>query len=85
MNTINPLCFCSLEIESVTNYLLRCQFYSAIRSDLMNELRIIDKNITSLNESDLVNLLLYGCIKKYNTDINTRILNSGINYIKSLK
>ena len=41
LNTLNPLCSCSLEIKSTSHYLLRCPFYTHIRKTLLD-------NITNL-------------------------------------
>ena len=35
---INPLCSCSLEIESITHFLLHCHHLSTIRSTLLNSI-----------------------------------------------
>ena len=42
-NTINPLCPCSLDTESVSHFFLRCHNYSELRLNLKNELRRIDE------------------------------------------
>ena len=36
LDTLNPLCSCSLEIESTSHYLLRCPFYTHIRKTLLD-------------------------------------------------
>ena len=38
LDTLNPLCSCSLEIESTTHYLLRCPFYTHIRGTLLENI-----------------------------------------------
>ena len=59
-NTLNPLCSCSLEPETTSHYLLRCHKFSSSRLALMNDLNPIDPTISQLNETALVNILLYG-------------------------
>ena len=44
---LNPLCSCSVEVESASHYLLRCHFFDALRTTLMNDLRNIDSDIPS--------------------------------------
>ena len=44
-NTINPLCPCNLEVESVSHYFLRCQNFTQQRMILMNELSNIIPSI----------------------------------------
>ena len=74
---LNPLCSCSLEVESVSHFFLHCHYYSNIRSTLLNELQSIDK----YQEDDIaVEVLLYGSTK-FNTNQNFRLLSSSIDYI----
>ena len=55
VDTLNPLCSCSLEAESTAHLFLRCRYYNNIRITLKNELNDIDnyfkttKRITSNN------------------------------------
>ena len=79
-----PFCLCNLEIESVSHFYLRCPNYINQRSDLMNELSLVDPDLLHLDQHSLINLLLYG--KKSFSDIqNTRILEISIQYIKDTK
>ena len=57
---LNPLCSCSLEVETVIHYFLHCHYYIIRRTllDTVNE--IINKNLSDFSEQTLVNLLLYG-------------------------
>ena len=57
-DTINPLCSCSLEIESTSDFFLGCQNFITPRINLMNELRRLDPNILNLDEISLTKLLL---------------------------
>ena len=59
-DTINPLCSCSLETESTSDFFLRCQNFITPRTNLMNELRKLDSNILNVDEISLTKLLLYG-------------------------
>ena len=52
---LNPLCPCSIEAEIFAHYFLRCHFYNASRSTLMNELNEIDSSFSPLNEKSLLN------------------------------
>ena len=57
----NPLCSCSLEVESVIHYFLHCHYYNIIRRTLLDTVNeIINKNLSDLSEQTLVNLILYG-------------------------
>ena len=44
---LNPLCSCSIEVESTSHYLLRCHFFDALRTTLMNDLRHTDSDMRS--------------------------------------
>ena len=48
-DTLNPLCPSSIENETTAHYFLRCHFYYANRSVLMNELNEIDSSFSTLN------------------------------------
>ena len=68
---LNPLCPCSIETETTAHYFLRCHFYNASRSALMNE----------LNENKFIDLILYGS-DKFDDKKNHNILMSTIKFIK---
>ena len=77
---LNPLCSCSLEIESVSHFFLHCHYYSNIHSTLLNELQSIDINLLNQEDDIVVEVLLYGSTK-FNNNQNFRLLSSSIDYI----
>ena len=77
---VNPLCTCSLEIESTSHFFPHCNHYSNIRSALLNELKSLDGNILKFSDTTLTNLTLYGG-SQFNIKQNTFILNAIIKYI----
>ena len=83
-DTINPLCSCSLEIESTSHFFLRCQNFITPRTNLMNELRKLDSNILNLDKISLTKLLLYGG-SKYENKVNKKIMLASINFLLSTK
>ena len=83
-DTINPLCPCNFEIESIPHFFLRCLFFDNERTILMNELLKIDPDIHLFDEISKSNLLLYGN-NKYSRETNTMILNLTIEYILNSK
>ena len=83
-DTINPLCPCNMETESVSHFFLRCLFYTNERLSLIDELLLIVPSILVLNENHLIELLLYGK-KDYSNEINTQIINLSIKYIIETK
>ena len=48
---LNPLCACSLEVESIIHYFLHCQYYNAIYKTLLDTVKKIS-NISVSNRSD---------------------------------
>ena len=58
-DSLNPLCSCSLETESTLYFFLSCQNYATLHRALMTDLKNINNAIMSLNESDLLHVILY--------------------------
>ena len=54
-SSINPLCSCSLEIESITHFFLDCYHFSNILSTLLNSINKDLGSISNLDEYTLVN------------------------------
>ena len=84
-DTLNPLCSCSLEVESTEHFLLHCHNFQLQRQSLLNNLNNIDNTIINLNDSDLTKLLLYGNSNLYNDRDNSSILQCCISFITSTK
>ena len=81
-DTLNPLCSCSIEVESTSHYFLRCHFFDALRVTLMNDLKKIDSDLPTLRNENLTNILLYGN-QIYDDKTNQIILMHIIRYIKN--
>ena len=45
---LNPLCSCSIKVESTSHYFLRCHFFDVLRATLMNDLRNINSDLPTL-------------------------------------
>ena len=82
LDTLNPLCSSSLEIESTIHYLLRCPFFTPIKKTLLDNIINIIGSITDLSDDKLVDILLYGD-DAYNTNINSSIIKCTITFLKS--
>ena len=80
---LNPLCSCSLEVETTNHYFLHCHYYNDIRKTLLDTVKEIT-NICLCDFSDetLVNLLLYGN-SIYSLEENKEIIKASINFILS--
>ena len=81
-DTINPMCSCTLHPETTTHFLLHCHNYAIIRQTLMSDLQMIDSSIMLLNDTNFVNLLLFGN-SSFNDLTNRNIFIASIKYIKS--
>ena len=81
---INPLCSCSLEVESTKHFFLHCHHYTNICKTLLNTVEMIDESILNINDNDLTEILLFvNC--KFSLERNSSISKTSINYIKNSK
>ena len=70
-NCINPLCTCSLEVESTAHFFLHCHHYHNIRAKLLNSLDVIDTNLLKGVEATCMKIATE--IKKmFQTEINVQ-------------
>ena len=81
---LSPLCPCSIETESTAHYFLSYHFYNANKSALMNKWNEIDSSVSTLTESKLIDLILYGS-DKFDVKKNHNILMCTIKFIKESK
>ena len=69
---INPLCSCSLEVESTVHFFLHCHNFVNIRNTLLNKLNSVTCDVTNCSDRSLTKLILYGNPKfsfRHNSDI----------------
>ena len=66
---VNPLCTCSLEVESSSNFFLHCHYHIDIQKTLFHELQSVDQIILNHYDNEIVKLFLYGS-KKFNFQQN---------------
>ena len=82
-DTVNPICICGGDIESINNFFLHCNEYCEARQTLFDNIQSIDKMLLRQNESSLtLHLLLYGDPKRHCSG-NAFIFNSAIDFILS--
>ena len=81
---INPLCMCSLEVESTAHFFLHCHHYHNIRAKLLNSLEVTDTNLLKLSEEQLIKVFLH-CFSQLDQNQNGNVSNSSINYIVESK
>ena len=75
---INPLCTCTLEVESTTHFFLHCHYYHNIRKTLLYDLKVLNINILKLFET--TDLLLHG-EASFDKIQSKMILTASINFI----
>ena len=80
LDTVNPMCSCNTEDETVTHYLLRCPNYTQQRMHLMNKITELNPNLLVENHNVLSSILLYGS-KQFDNQMNSKIINLTIEYI----
>ena len=56
-DTINPICICEGDIESINYFFFYCPEYCEARKTLFDTIQSIDKTLLSHNESSLTHLL----------------------------
>ena len=81
-DTINPICICGGDIESINHFFLHCPEYCEVRQTLYEKIQSIDKMLLNQNQSSLTHLLPYGDPKR-NSNVNAFILNSATEFILS--
>ena len=81
-DTINPICICAGDIESMTQFFHHCPEYCEARQTPFHNIQSIDKMLLSQNESSLTHLLLYGDPKR-NSNVNAFVLNSAVEFLLS--
>ena len=72
---------CSAEIETTDHYLLRCQNFALVQSSFLNIIFEINVEFRNMNDSSLTSLLLFG-FEEQTSDVNTKILNLTIQFLK---
>ena len=83
-DTLNLICNCGEDIETISHYLLHCPDYLEERKILLNTISCIVPNIFDLNNDQLTEILLYGKEDLDNIN-NTSILDATINYLIETK
>ena len=84
LDTLNPICNCGEDIETSCYYLLHCSLYTNERLAFLNVIKGIDNSILELNDSHIVEVLLYG-IKFLDISSNTTLLNATIDFLLKTK
>ena len=79
-DSLNPICSCVNDIETLAHSFLHCPHYSNERSTFLNTVRNINMHIFDKNDLQITETLLYG--DSYLDDkSNTLILNATIDFL----
>jgi len=79
-DTVNLICSCNIEEESLNHYLLHCPNFDQIRIHLMNELNKVNPILINLDDISLCKILLYGD-GSFDNETNAKIINLTIDFI----
>ena len=79
-DSLNPICSCGNDIETLAHFLLHCPHYSHERSTFLNTIRNINRHILDKNNFPITEILLYGD-SSLDDKSNTFILNATIDFL----
>ena len=80
LDCLNPICCCGKDIETTVHYLYYYPTFSDKQSIFLSNIRSIDENILSGDDSQISEALLFS-ISSFNNTKNTSILNATTDYI----
>ena len=83
-DSLNPICSCGNDIETLAHFLLHCPHYSNERSTFLNTIRNINRNIFDKNDLQITETLLYGD-NSLDDKNKTLILNATIDFLSVTK
>ena len=75
------MCSCGKETEPTLHYLLRCDFYSIYRLELLNDICALNNSVKKISEENISKVLLHRAGKRF-FKINSEILKCKIKFIK---
>ena len=83
-DSLNRLCKCGFDVESIWHFLLHCPIYKSDRYSLLSTIRNIECKILENADSSLILALLYGN-KSLDSNTSSLILNVTIGFVMSSK
>ena len=60
---VNPLCFGSLEVESIPHFILHCRYFTYFEKTFFHEWQSVDKNILNQSDNEIAELLYESKLK----------------------
>ena len=79
--TIDPMSSCGPKPDTTFHYLLRCNLYSDLRTELLNGICALNLTLKKLSHKKLLNILLHGSENFFNS--NKKIIKSTIKFLKT--
>ena len=79
-DTMNPLCCCGLDIETISHYFLHCPLLHAERSTLLNNINKTDSTLFNKSDSVVTRILLYGN-EAFRDEVSLLILSATIDFV----
>ena len=76
------MCSCGLEPETTLHYILGCNLYSDLRTELINDACALNPTLKNLSHEKLLNVLLNGS-EDFSFNTNKKIIKSTINFLKT--
>ena len=76
------MCSCGFEPETTLHYLLRCNFYSDLRTELLNDICTLNSTLKKLSHEKLLDILLYGS-EDFSFETNKKIIKPTIKFLKT--
>ena len=78
------MCSCDLELETTLHYLFRCNLYSDLRTELLNDICGLNPTLKTylMKTVYLLNVLLYGS-ENFSFKTNKKIIKSTIKFLKT--
>ena len=80
--TIDPMFSFDLEPETILHYLLRCNLYSELRAELLNDICTLNPTLKNFSHENLLNIFLYE-LEDFSFSINKKIIKSKIKFLKT--
>ena len=80
--TIDPMSSCGPKPDTTFHYLLRCNLYSDLRTELLNDICALNPTLKNLSHEKLLNILLYGS-ENFSFNTNKKIIKSTIKFLKT--
>ena len=74
---VNPICSCSIELETSLHFFMHCHNFLNSRRKLFDKIKLLDETVLQLNDESLLTVQLFGS-KIYNEQVNVQILNASI-------